>query len=307
MSSSDKGRNAVLLLAHGSPDSVEQVPEFLSKVTGGRTLPDAVVNEVRHRYGKVGRFPLTHVTIQQGELLSSRLALPVYVGMRNWHPFVADTLARMTADGITHATVICMAPQNSTTSVGLYRRSLRSADCGMTFDFVEAWHDQPKLVQAFAQNLTAGLASVREEYGKKPPVIFTAHSVPERTILEGDPYEDQTKHTAELVAAAAGLDRAAWKFAFQSQGMSGGTWLGPTVEQTILQLKEAGHSGVLIQPIGFLCDHIEILYDIDIGFKEFAEARGMRLWRAESLNTAPLLTEALAEIVQSRTAGVAAE
>ena len=307
MSSSGKTRQAALLLAHGSPDSVDQIPEFLSKVTGGRPLPAAVVEEVKHRYGKVGCFPLTYHTAKQAELLSERLGMPVYVGMRNWHPFVADTLARMNADGITHATVICMAPQNSRTSVGLYRSSLRSAGSNMSFDFIESWHDHPRLIQAFAEKLTAGLASAAQEYGKNPPVIFTAHSVPERTILEGDPYEDETRHTAELVASAVGLDRSAWKFAFQSQGMSGGTWLGPTVEQTIQQLKDAGHGGVFVQPIGFLCDHIEVLYDIDIGFKEFAEAQGMRLWRAESLNASSLLTDALAEIVQSRTAVPAAE
>jgi len=307
MSSSSKTRHAVLLLAHGSPDSVDQIPAFLSKVTGGRPLPPAVVEEVKHRYGKVGCFPLTFHTTRQAELLSQLLGVPVYVGMRNWHPFVADTLARMNAGGITHATVICMAPQNSRTSVGLYRSSLRSADANITFDFIESWHDHPKLIQAFAEKLTTGLLSAAQEYGKNPPVIFTAHSVPERTILEGDPYEDQTKHTAELVAAAAGLDRSAWKFAFQSQGMSGGTWLGPTVEQTIQQLKDAGHGGVFVQPVAFLCDHIEVLYDIDIAFKQFAEAQGMRLWRAESLNASPLLTEALADIVQSRTAVPAAE
>jgi ferrochelatase len=307
MSIPDKGHQAVMLLAHGSPDSVGQIPEFLSKVTGGRPLPPAVVEEVKHRYSRVGSFPLTSLTLQQGELLSERLRMPVYVGMRNWHPLVRDTLARMAADGITQVTVICMAPQNSRTSVGLYRSSLQGAVCNMAFDFVESWHDQPRLIQSFAEKTRAGLAQAEKEYGKIPPVIFTAHSVPERTVLEGDPYEDQSRHTAELVALSAQLERSGWKFAFQSQGMSGGTWLGPTVEQTILQLKTSGHDGVFIQPVGFLCDHIEILYDIDIGFKEFAATQGMRLWRAESLNTSPLLTEALAEIVHSRTAVPAAD
>jgi ferrochelatase len=293
-------RNAVLLLAHGSPDSAEQVPEFLLRVTGGRPLPGEVVEEVKRRYERVGCFPLTYHTLRQAELLAQRLGIPVYAAMRNWHPFVAETLQRMSADGITHATVICLAPQNSRTSVGLYRTSLRCADCTITFDFVESWHDQPNLIQAFAEKLRAGLVATTTEYGKNPPVIFTAHSVPARTILEGDPYEDQTKHTAGLVAAAASLDRSEWRFAFQSQGMSGGSWLGPTVEQTILEVKASGHNGVFIQPIGFLCDHIEILYDIDVAFKEFAQGQGMRLWRAESLNDSPLLTSALAEIVQSR-------
>ena len=298
-------RNAVLLLAHGSPDSAEQVPEFLLRVTGGRALPSEVVEEVKRRYARVGRFPLTHLTLNQAKLLSDRLRMPVYVGMRNWHPFVAETLQRMNADGITHATVVCLAPQNSRTSVGLYRTSLRCADCTITFDFVESWHDQPSLIQAFAEKLKGGLEVAAREYRKSPPVIFTAHSVPARTILEGDPYEDQTKHTAELVAGAASLEQSDWRFAFQSQGMSGGTWLGPTVEQMILELKTSGHNAVFVQPVGFLCDHIEVLYDIDIAFKEFAEAQRVRLWRAESLNDSPLLTSALAEIVKSRTAGPA--
>ena len=294
-------RTAVLLLAHGSPETPDQVPEFLLRVTGGRPLPPAVVEEVKHRYSQVPRLPLTEITLKQGELLAKAVSMPVYVGMRNWHPFVADTLSRMQTEGITHAIAICLAPQNSRTSVGLYRTSLRSADCKISFDFIESWHDQRFLIQAFAERLRRGMEKAARQLGSNPPVIFTAHSVPERTILEGDPYEVQCKETAELVAAAASLSAGQWRFAFQSQGLSGGTWLGPTVEQTILALKAEGHRGVFTQPIGFLCDHVEILYDIDIGFREFAEAQGLRLWRAESLNDSPLLISALAALVQSRT------
>ena len=132
------------------------------------------------------------------------------------------------------------------------------------------------------------------------PVIFTAHSVPQRTVTEGDPYEIQVKETARLVARAAALEANGWSFALQSQGMSGGPWLGPTVEEAILGWKAQGSRGVFIQPIGFLCDHVELLYDIDIGFKQFAEKEGMRLWRADSLNDSPLLTAALADLVRSR-------
>ncbi len=140
---------------------------------------------------------------------------------------------------------------------------------------------------------------------QKVPIIFTAHSVPERTIAEGDPYESQAKETASLVAREAALAHEDWTFAFQSQGMSGGAWLGPRVEDTILGLKEKGHRGVFLQPIGFLCDHVEVLYDIDIGFKQFAEKQGMRLWRAESLNDSPLLAAALADVARSRLATIA--
>ena len=291
----------VLLLAHGSPNSVDEVPDFLLRVTGGRPLPPEVIEEVKHRYAIIGHSPLAEITLRQGELLAAKLGMPVYVGMRNWHPYISQTLRQTVADGIRHAVVICLAPHNSRTSVGLYRNSLaKCTDPGLSFDFVESWHDEPLLIQAFAEKLIAGREKANQEAGASMPVIFTAHSVPQRTILEGDPYEDQTRETAELVAAAAGLERPDWRFALQSQGMSGGAWLGPTVEATILDLKRSGYGRVFIQPIGFLCDHIEVLYDIDVIFKRFAEKEELRLWRAESLYTSPLLISALAEIVYSR-------
>jgi protoporphyrin/coproporphyrin ferrochelatase len=299
---SNPEKTAVLLLAHGSPDSVEEVPEFLLRVTGGRPLPSQVVEEVKHRYSLIGRSPLTELTLKQGELLARELGLPVYVGMRNWKPFIADAVRAMTSDGMKHAVAICLAPQNSRTSVGLYRSDLvNNQETAFTIDFVESWHTERLLIQAFAEKLRAGWNRVCREMGaQKVPIIFTAHSVPERTIAEGDPYESQAKETASLVAREAALAREDWTFAFQSQGMSGGAWLGPRVEDTILGLKEKGHRGVFLQPIGFLCDHVEVLYDIDIGFKQFAEKQGMHLWRAESLNDSPLLAAALADVARSR-------
>jgi len=294
-------QTAVLLLAHGSPESPDEVPEFLLQVTNGRPLPPQVVEEVRHRYALIGKSPLTCWTLEQRDRLAQELGLPVYVGMRNWKPFIADTVQQMTGDGVQRAVVICLAPQNSRTSVGLYRSALVGRN-GTPFeiDFVEAWHDHPLLAQAFSQRLRAGWEAACSELHAQVPIIFTAHSVPQRTIADGDPYEQQAKETAELVAREARLGGGDWRFAFQSQGMSGGAWLGPTVEDTIRQLKQQGHGGVFIQPIGFVCDHVEVLYDIDIGFKRFAEAEGMRLWRAESLNGSERLTAALAEIVRSR-------
>jgi len=298
----DSRKNAVLLLAHGSPDSVEEVPDFLLRVTGGRPLPQPVVDEVKHRYGLIGRSPLTELTLKQAELLARELGMPVYVGMRNWKPFIPDAVRALVSDGIEHAVAICLAPQNSRTSVGLYRSDLASNQ-GPTFavDFVESWHDHPLLIRAFAERLRAGLDRARRQAQMQQiPIIFTAHSVPERTIADGDPYESQAKETASLVAREAALASEDWTFAFQSQGMSGGAWLGPRVEDTILGLKEKGHHDVFVQPIGFLCDHVEVLYDIDIGFKQFAETQGMRLWRAESLNDSSLLVAALADVARTR-------
>jgi ferrochelatase len=296
----DRGKTAVLLLAHGSPDSVEDVPEFLRRVTGGRPLLPEVIEEVKHRYELIGHSPLTEWTRKQGELLARELGLPVYVGMRNWKPFIADAVRSMTADGVERALILCLAPQNSQTSVGLYRAALATDGLPFAVDFVDSWHDHPLLIRAFAEKLRAGRELAGRASGAEIPVIFTAHSVPQRTIAEGDPYQAQAKETATLVAKAASLDSGEWDFAFQSQGISGGAWLGPTVEATILALKKKGQNGVFIQPVGFLCDHVEVLYDIDIGFKEFAESEGMRLWRAESLNDSPWLTAALADIARAR-------
>ena len=293
-------KTAVLLLAHGSPDSVDEIPEFLRQVTGGRLMPSQVVAEVRHRYGLIGRSPLTELTLLQGKLLAEKLGLPVYVGMRNWKPFIADAVRAMTSEAISRAVAICLAPQNSRTSVGLYRAALAANNPSFAIDFVESWHNHPLLIKAFAEKLCAGRSHATAEMGLEIPVIFTAHSVPERTITEGDPYEEQAKETAALVAQEAGLENRQWRFAFQSQGMSGGAWLGPTVEDTIRELKAEGYSGVFIQPIGFLCDHVEVLYDIDIAFKQLAEKQGTKLWRAQSLNGSPLLAAALADIVKSR-------
>lgn len=304
--STNPAKTAVLLLAHGSPDKPDEVPEFLLRVTNGRPLPPQVVEEVKHRYGLIGTSPLTRWSLEQRDLLSRELGLPVYVGMRNWKPFIQETVTDMAAAGIRHAVVICLAPQNSRTSVGLYRSALVGNN-GLPFDFefVDSWHDQPLLVSAFTEKLRSGWERACTDAGKEVPILFTAHSVPERTITDGDPYEAQAKETAALVARKAELRSEDWTFAFQSQGMSGGAWLGPTVEATIRRLKERGHRGVFVQPIGFLCDHVEVLYDIDIGFKQFADKEGMHLWRAESLNGSPLLTKALAAIARGRMEKVA--
>jgi ferrochelatase len=310
---------AVLLLAHGTPDSLDEIPQYLLNVTGGRPLPAPVVEEIRHRYSLIGKSPLTQITLAQGQLLSRALNLPVYVGMRNWAPYIADVVAGMRADGVTRAVVICLAPQNSRTSVGLYRRAVfAQAPQSIAMDFVEEWADDPELAEAFAERLKPLWQSASTKMGRAVPVLFTAHSVPLHTVqaqsppapsaLETpgpDPYAQQARRTAANVAALLapfGLTARDWFFAFQSQGVSKGPngieWLGPTVEETLTSLRQQGHSAVIIQPVGFLCDHVEILYDIDIAFRAFGAGIGLDIMRPPSLNDSPLLIAALAGLVR---------
>ena len=339
---------AVLLLAHGTPETVDEIPEYLKNVVSGRPMPQHVVEEIQSRYAQIGKSPLTMWTLEQAELLREECGLPVYVGMRNWKPYIADAVRRMRQDGITDAVAICMAPQNSRTSVGLYRRAAYAeAGAALRFHFIDAWADHPALADAFAERLRPAWKEACRAVGEKIPVLFTAHSVPCRTIQDSvtpaqstdasrpsggevshgsraasgavrptapersyalppsasagpDPYAVETKLTAALVAerlAVDGLTPSDWYFAFQSQGMSGGPWIGPTVEETLQWLHRVGHRGVVLQPIGFLCDHVEILYDIDIAFQGLARQLGLQLFRPESLNGSPLLTAALADLV----------
>jgi ferrochelatase len=250
---------------------------------------------------------LTELTRKQADGLQKLLSVPVYLGMRNWKPFIAGVVKEMMASGVEQVLAICLAPQNSSTSTGLYRNALMAEmKPGIAIEFIESWHDHPGLIQAFAERLEPAWQHASEALGRPAPVIFTAHSVPTRTIQAGDPYEQQAKETARLVGEeVSGLTHDLRQFAFQSQGMSGGPWLGPTVESAILENKKQGHKGVVIAPVGFVCDHVEILYDIDISFRQFATDEGMKLWRTESLNDSPTFIAALASLASSRL-GVAA-
>jgi ferrochelatase len=311
-------KQAVLLLAHGTPETVEQIPEYLRNVVSGRPVPQAVVEEIQHRYTLIGHSPLTEITFEQARLVEAELAaagkpVPVYVGMRNWRPYIPEVVRQMHADGIEEAAVICMAPQNSRTSVGLYRRAVEAEGAGLRIDFTDGWARHPLLADAFAERLGPALAKLSAEVGHAVPVLFTAHSVPTRTVeatteLAGgprfwpgqgaDPYADEARHTAELVTARVdGIPR--WWFAFQSQGASGGPWLGPSVEETLDGIAGEGVKALVLQPIGFLCDHVEILFDVDRHFRDYAGKLGIRLERPESLNDSATLARAVADLALS--------
>jgi protoporphyrin/coproporphyrin ferrochelatase len=293
----------VLLLAHGAPDELQDLPEFLLNVRGGRPLPEPVVKEITHRYSLIGGgSPLLYHTRLQAEGLAKLIGHPVYVGMRNWRPFIAEAVQQIHNDGIQRVVAVCLAPQNSRTSTGLYRKTLAEAvekiHADLAVDFIEDFHDDPGLIAAFRERAEAALQLATRETGSQTPVIFTAHSVPERTISAGDPYEQQARETARLVAAAMGL--AEYRMAFQSQGMTSEKWIGPTVDSQIDDLAQAGVKDALLIPIGFVCDHVEILYDIDIFFRDFAKTRDVRIHRSESLNASAPFVAALARLVTAR-------
>ena len=295
----------VLLLAHGAPDNLGDIPEFLLNVRGGRKLPDAAVQEIIRRYSLIGGSPLLKLTNRQAEALGRELGLPVYVGMRNWKPFIADALHQAVGDGAGSLVALCLAPHNSRTSIGLYRKHLEETReqvaPSVAVEFIENWHDHPLLIAAFREKLAQGIGRARAEVGREVPVVFTAHSVPEKTIAAGDPYKQQVLETAALVAAAMEQQELpAYRVAFQSQGMTAEPWIGPTVESQIDELAAAGHRHVLLCPIGFVSDHVEILFDIDIMFRDYAKARGVIVLRTESLNDSPLFIRALASIVSER-------
>jgi ferrochelatase len=292
----------VLLLAHGAPDRLEDIPAFLLNVREGRKLPEAAVNEIIRRYSLIGGSPLMRLTTLQAQGLAKLLGRPVYLGMRNWKPFISEAVRQINADGVEHVVALCLAPQNSRTSIGLYKKYLfediaRLAP-NVQVDFIENYHDHSGLVEAFRERVAAALARAQTEAGGPVPVVFTAHSVPEKTIRGGDPYEQQVRETAALVAKAGGLKE--FSVAFQSPGMTGEPWIGPTVECFIDQLAAQGHRHVLLAPVGFVCDHVEILYDIDVAFREYGKTKGVTVHRSESLNDSPLFIHALAAIVTER-------
>ncbi|HEY3122209.1 MAG TPA: ferrochelatase [Vicinamibacteria bacterium] len=284
----------VLLLAHGTPDSLDDMPEYLTRVREGRPPSPQLLDEMRRNYAAIGgRSPLTEITLAQAAALERELAdgTRVTVGMRNWRPFIADALAALSADAITDVVALPLAPQFSGVSVGKYQAAVEAAaPPGMAVRFVSSWHDHPGLIESLAENLRRALES-----GPWDAVIFTAHSIPVRLAREGDPYPDEVRATATAVARAANVER--WQLAYQSAGRTPEPWLTPSLEQAIDGLAGTGATRVLAAPVGFVSDHTEVLFDIDVQARAFARERGVELGRTESLNTSPVLIRALADIV----------
>jgi len=290
-------KTGVLLMAHGTPSSVEEMPEYLTLVRGGRTPSAELVAEMRHNYEAIGgRSPLTDLTMAQSEALAAKMpGIPIAVGMRNWKPFIKEAVATLVKSGVTRIVGIPLAPQFSSLSVGKYFDVATMAlPIGVELVRVETFHAHPLLLDAFAERVRQASPNPNDA------VIFTAHSLPSRVIAAGDVYATEVAATAEGVAARAGIGR--YRLGYQSAGRTPEPWIGPDVSDVIREEAQKGVRSFLIVPIGFVCDHTEILFDIDVQARATADECGVALRRTASLNTSPTFIALLADLVKTRIA-----
>jgi ferrochelatase len=275
-------------MAYGSPTRPEDIPAYFSDIRGGRPIRQEAVDELVERYRRIGgSSPLNEITERQRTALEHDLGAPVYVGMKHWTPRIADAAEEALAAGAQRIVGLVLAPHYSSISIGGYRDRLVEAvgDRAETV-MIESWHDHAPFVDLVAERIR----------GTDAHVVFTAHSLPERILAEGDPYKDQLLETSRLVAERAGVAR--WSFAFQSASPTGEPWLGPDILEELERLHGEGVSKVLVAPVGFVSDHLEILWDIDVEAREKAAELGLELDRIESLNDAPEFARALAILVE---------
>jgi protoporphyrin/coproporphyrin ferrochelatase len=277
---------AVVLMAYGSPTELSDIRAYLEDIRGGRPVSDEAVEELTERYRRIGgRSPLDDVTEAQRAALERELELPVFVGMKHWTPRIAEAADRAVSDGADTVVGIVLAPHYSKLSVEGYRERLEEALADRAnMRFVDSWHTHEPFVAVLADRVR----------GTDAHVVFTAHSLPARILHEGDPYRDQLLETSQLIAERAGLD--SWSFAFQSKSHTGEPWLGPDILDELDSLMARGVERILVCPIGFVSDHLEILWDLDVEARERAAELGLELERIESLNDDPAFIRGLAEL-----------
>jgi len=297
-------RLAVLLMAYGGPGNIDEVEPYLMDVRGGRPTTPQLVEEIRARYARIGgRSPILELTRAQAAGIARALGdqFSVYVGMRHWHPYIPDVVDEIARAGHRRVVGVAMAPHYSNMSVGAYEKKLLQAADGGRLDvaLIRTWWQQPQFLDAVANRVLRALQ--RFPHPSKVEVVFTAHSLPDRILASADPYPDELKASAVEVAARARL--TSWRLAYQSAGATAEPWLGPAVATVLPELAKAGHDAVLLVPIGFVCDHVEILYDIDVEYQALARRLGIQLERTASLNDDPGLVAAVADAVRSAAAG----
>ncbi|TMI97609.1 MAG: ferrochelatase [Bacillati bacterium ANGP1] len=301
------GSTAVLLTAVGGPNSLDEVGPFLLDVRGGRPTSDALVDEFRERYRRIGgKSPLLDISRAQAKVLEDRLnaderAYRCHVGMRNWRPYIRDVVTQIVREGVERLVVLPLTPYYSRRSVGAYfsavKDALRTLGRVPEVAYVESWNTEPALIEMFAEKVHASLERLAEREFPDPVVVFTAHSLPKKLIDGGDPYERELSETMALVLQRLPPLRA--RMAWQSAGRTEEAWLGPPLDEVLEEIGDGGEKAVLVTPFGFVSDHLEILFDIDIEAREFAAERGVHLERTDSPNTDPRFIDAMAAAVRS--------
>jgi ferrochelatase len=281
---------AVVLMAYGSPERLDDVPAYYADIRGGRPVSPELLADLVDRYRRLGiedSNPLNLITERTRAALERELDIPVHTGMKHWTPRIAEAAERAVADGARTVVGLVLAPHYSRMSIGGYRRALEDAlDGRAELVFVDSWHDDPAFVALLADRVR----------GTDAHVVFTAHSLPARILDEGDPYRDQLLETSALVAGAAGVDD--WSFSFQSESPTGEPWLGPDILDHLADLRARSVEHVLVCPVGFVADHLEIRWDLDTEAQERAQELGLRLERIEMPNDDPAFVSALAGIVR---------
>jgi protoporphyrin/coproporphyrin ferrochelatase len=278
---------AVVLMAYGSPESPDDIRPYLEDIREGRPVSEHAVEELAERYRRIGgRSPLDAITEAQRAALEAELGIPTYVGMKHWRPRIAEAVERALDWGADTIVGLVLAPHYSMLSIAGYRERLESALGGAAvLIFIESWHDHGPFIDVLADRVR----------GTSAHVVFTAHSLPERIRAAGDPYEAQLLETARLVAERAALPH--WSFAFQSASPTGEPWLGPDILEELESLHAQGVREVLAAPVGFVSDHLEILWDLDVEAREKAAELGLEFGRIDSLNDDPAFIFALAGLV----------
>lgn len=297
----------VLIMAYGGPNSLEEVPGYLADIRSGRVTTPSILEEISNNYRQIGgKSPLLEITRRQVDAVQAELGdrFRCYLGMRHWAPWLEDSVRDMLDDGITRAVSLVLAPHYSKLSVAKY---LSKIDDGLDmyhgkieFEHIFSYNDAPRYIEALANRVAQGLSRWPEALRDNVHVVFSAHSLPKRILQMGDPYDEQLRETARLVADRARLPDDRWSWSYQSAGRTPEPWLGPQLEEHIPALAREGVEHILSIPVGFVSDHVEILYDIDIQAREVAERHGVRLERPPALNDDPLFIAQLADLIRGR-------
>jgi ferrochelatase len=294
----------VLVMAYGGPSNLEEVEPYLLDVRGYRPTSVEIINEVRERYREIGgRSPILEQTRAQTDAIESALntngsEFKAFVGMRHWHPFIKDVLADMQGQGIERAVGLVMAPHYSRMSIGAYYQKVDEANSPIKFSRIEDWHLQAGYINALANRVLDALKRFPEEVRADVPVIFTAHSLPEKILVWNDPYPTQLRET--VFAVMKQLGSQPYEFAYQSAAISSIPWLGPDAGELIERFASEDKKNILLCPIGFVCEHVEILYDIDIVYQKLALSLDIHLERIEMLNATPEMIEGLAGLIREK-------